>query len=130
MRVLFVDDDALLRRLGEYALSEVGGMSVELASDGAEALAAVERAAPDAILLDYMMPGMDGDEVLAVLQASSRTRDIPVVFLTAIDNADELQALHAAGAAGYLSKPFDPLTLADDLRSLLRGVVTSTALSP
>lgn len=125
-----MDDDALLRRLGEYALSEVGGMSVELASDGAEALAAVERAVPDAILLDYMMPGMDGDEVLAVLQASSRTRDIPVVFLTAIDNADELQALHDAGAAGCLSKPFDPLTLADDLRSLLRGVVTSTALSP
>lgn len=77
-----------------------------------------------------MMPGMDGDEVLAVFQASSRTRDIPVVFLTAMDNADELQALYTAGAVGYLSKPFDPLTLADDLRSLLRGVVTSTALSP
>lgn len=119
MRVLFVDDDALLRRLGEYALGEIGGITVDTAPDGSEALAAVGRVAPDAILLDYMMPGMDGDEVLAVLKSSPATWDIPVVFLTAVDDEDVHQSLLAAGAAGCLEKPFDPMTLADDLRDLL-----------
>lgn len=121
MRVLFVDDDALLRRLGEFALGQVGGMSVVTAASGPEALAAVERVVPDVILLDYMMPGMDGDEVLATLQSSPATRDIPVVFLTAIDDDEERQALLAAGAVGYLAKPFNPMTLAEDLKASLRS---------
>lgn len=130
MRVLFVDDDALLRRLGEYALGEVGGMSVDTAPDGLEALAAVGRVIPDAILLDYMMPGMDGDEVLAILKSSPATWDIPVVFLTAVDDDDVRQSLMAAGAAGCLEKPFGPMTLADDLRALLASFAgRSTALS-
>lgn len=116
-----MDDDSLMRRLGEYALGDVGGMTVTTASDGAAALAAVEVAAPDAILLDLMMPGMNGDQVLEVLQASPATRDIPVVFLTAIDSEAERQALVASGAVGCLAKPFDPKTLADEFRRALRS---------
>ena len=125
MKVLFVDDDPVMRRLGEHALSDLGGMVVATVADGAEALAEVNRAAPDAILLDYLMPGMNGAEVLALLQASPATRSIPVVFLTGVDDEDELRKLVADGAAGCLVKPFDPGTLAEDLRTVLRSVVPS-----
>ncbi|RLE15430.1 MAG: hypothetical protein DRJ28_04160 [Actinobacteria bacterium] len=108
MRVLFVDDDPVLRRLGDYALSELGGMVVVTAADGPEALAVVDRAAPDVILLDYLMPGMNGDEVLEVLRSSPTTRNVPVVFLTGIKDEIELQELVAGGAVGWLVKPFDP----------------------
>ncbi|MFV1970067.1 MAG: response regulator [Acidimicrobiia bacterium] len=122
MRVLFVDDDPLLRRLGDHALRDLGGMSVTTAADGVEALDLVDRVAPDAILLDYLMPGMNGDEVLAILQSSPATRNIPVVFLTAVEDEDELRRLVAAGAIGCLLKPFDPRTLAEDLESVLLRV--------
>lgn len=120
MRVLFVDDDPLLRRLGEHALGTMGEMSVSTAADGAAALAAVERLAPDVIVMDFMMPGMNGDEVLAVLQSSPGTRGIPVVFLTGLDDEEQRSALLAAGAIGCLSKPFDPMRLAAELREVLR----------
>jgi two-component system, OmpR family, response regulator len=119
MKVLFVDDDPVMRKLGDHALGDVGGMSVVTAGDGAEALACVDRVAPDVILLDYLMPGMDGDEVLASLRSSPATRHIPVVFLTGIDDEGELQRLVANGAAGSIAKPFDPNTLAGDLTSIL-----------
>lgn len=127
MRVLFVDDDPVLRKLGDYALGELGGMSVVTAADGAEALAAVDRAAPEAILLDYLMPDMNGDEVLAVLASSPAARSIPVVILTAVDDEDELRRLLTAGAIGCLTKPFDPRTLAEDLRTILRSVLPHDA---
>lgn len=127
MRVLFVDDDPVMRRLGEHALSSLGGMAVATAADGVEALAAVDRVAPDVILLDYLMPGMDGAEVLALLQASQATRSIPVVFLTGVDDEDELKRLVAGGAVGCLVKPFDPGTLAGDLRSVLCSALPSVA---
>jgi CheY-like chemotaxis protein len=119
MRVLFVDDDALMRRLGQFALGDLGGMSVTTASDGEEALAVVEDLAPDVILLDLMMPGHNGDVVLGALQTSRATRDIPVIFLTGIDDAEELAALVTMGAVGCLVKPFDPETLAIKVKSIL-----------
>jgi len=125
-----VDDDPVMRRLGEHALGNLGGMTVATAVDGEEALAAVERETPDAILLDYLMPGMDGAEVLAILKASPATRSIPVVVLTAVDDEDELRQLVAGGAAGCLVKPFDPVTLAENLRAVLRPVLRSDAARP
>jgi CheY-like chemotaxis protein len=122
MRVLFVDDDPVMRKLGEYALENLGEMSLLTASDGVEALARVSEFVPDAILLDYMMPDMNGDEVLAVLKSNSGTRHIPVVFLTGADDENLLTQFIEDGAAGYILKPFDPLTLAEDLTSVLRGV--------
>lgn len=96
-------------------------MSVVTAAGGAEALAAVDRALPDVILMDYLMPGMNGDEVLGILRSSLATRSIPVVFLTAIDDAVQLRKFVASGAAGCLAKPFNPMTLAEDLRAVLRS---------
>ena len=123
MKVLFVDDDALMRRLGEISLGEFGAMSVTTASDGPEALGMVEGLAPDVILLDFFMPGMNGDEVLKILRSSLATRSIPVVFLTALDNEEELAALVAAGAVGWIMKPFDPSALAEELEAILGHVL-------
>lgn len=122
MKVLFVDDDALMRRLGEFSLGELGNMSVVTAVDGYQALARVEEILPDVIVLDFEMPGMNGDEVLKILRSSPCTRSIPVIFLTGIDNEDELNALITAGAVGYVVKPFDPRALAADLVSILAEV--------
>jgi CheY-like chemotaxis protein len=130
MRVLFVDDDPMLRRLGDHALRELGGMSVVTAADGVEALAAVDRVAPDVILLDYLMPGMNGDEVLEILRSSRATRNIPVVFLTGVDDEEELWQLVEAGAVGCLGKPFDPNTLAEDLEAVLRPVLRHDVSRP
>ena len=118
MKVLFVDDDPVIRRLGEYVLESVGGMTVTVAADGKEALAVVDELQPDVIVLDYMMPGMDGDEVLAHLQSSSVTRSIPVVFLTGLFDGPERDALLEAGAAGCIPKPFDPTSLVSEVVTL------------
>ncbi len=117
-----MDDDPVMRRIGVHALGAVGGMSVVTAADGTEALAAIDLVVPDAILMDFLMPGMDGDEMLSILQSSPTTRDIPVVFLTGVDDDARRQALLAAGAVGCLGKPFDPMTLASELVAALRSV--------
>ncbi len=102
---------------------------VVTAMDGYEALARVEEVSPDVIVLDFEMPGINGDEVLEVLRSSLTTRSIPVVFLTGIDDEDELNALITAGAVGYIVKPFDPKALAGDLESILAEVSDHELLS-
>ena len=114
-----MDDDPVLRHLGSHALGTIGTMSVDTAKDGADALAMVEASQPDAIVMDFMMPGMDGDEVLAELQSSPLTASIPVIFLTGLGAEAQQEALQLPGAVGCISKPFDPLSLAQDVAALL-----------
>jgi two-component system response regulator MprA len=117
MTILVVDDDRAVREALERAL-EVQGYDVELAADGGEALAAVERRAPEAIVLDVMMPGVDGFEVCRRLR--SRGERIPVLLLTARDAVgDRVEGLDA-GADDYLVKPFALEELLARLRALLR----------
>jgi CheY-like chemotaxis protein len=117
--VLLVDDDPAVRRVAELSLTRVGGFVVRSVGSGAEALAAAQREPFDVILLDVMMEGMDGPQVLAALRADARSRGVPVVFLTARAHGDELARLRALGAHGALRKPFDPMTLPTQLRALL-----------
>jgi len=119
MKVLLVDDDPVMRLVGEYALATVGDMSVTTAVGGMEALAVVDELQPDVILLDYMMPGMDGDEVFTALQSSPATRHIPVVFLTGLDQGPQRETLLTGGAHGCISKPFNPMKLASDITAML-----------
>lgn len=119
MKVLIVDDEPDIRRIARMGLSRVGGMEVVEAPGGAEALALVKEHRPDAVLLDVMMPGLDGPSTLARLRADPDTAGLPVVFLTAKAIAAEVERLRSLGAAGVLTKPFDPMTLARDLRALL-----------
>ena len=121
MKVLIVDDEADIRKVASLALSRLGGMEVVEASSGPDGIAAASSRQPDAILLDVMMPGMDGPAVLARLKADPKTASIPVVFLTAKAMTSEHARLRDLGAAGVLTKPFDPVSLAGQIRAILAG---------
>ena len=97
----------------------IGGHQVIEAASGADALVAAAREQPDAILLDVMMPGLDGPSTFARLQESEATRDIPVIMLTAKVQATDRSRLAQLGVAAVLSKPFDPMSLADEVASVL-----------
>jgi DNA-binding response OmpR family regulator len=116
-RVLLVDDDPAILRLLEVNF-RMEGFDVDAASHGEEAIAAATAARPDVAILDLMLPGMDGREILARLRAMPATADVPVVFLTArgrddapIDSASEI----------YVQKPFDTVDLVDTVRNLAEG---------
>jgi CheY-like chemotaxis protein len=119
MKVLIVDDEDDIRRVARLALDRVGGMDVVEAASGREAVRHAEDEAPDAILLDVMMPGLDGPSTLAALRSNPKTAGIPVVFLTAKAMPSEIERLRDLGARGVLLKPFDPVTLASQLRAAL-----------
>jgi two-component system, OmpR family, response regulator len=121
MKVLIIDDDDDLRLIARLSLARVGGMTVAEAASGAAGLESARVDRPDVILLDVMMPGMDGAATLAALRQDPATAAIPVVFLTAKAMRGEVERLRALGAAGVLTKPFDPRTLADDLRAVIGG---------
>ncbi|MFI5627053.1 response regulator [Nocardioides sp. NPDC051685] len=118
-RVLLVDDDDAIREVAMASLELVGGWEVEAAASGLDALDRCAADPPDAILLDVMMPRMDGPTTFARLQADPRTRDVPVVLLTAKVQPSERRRWEALGVAGVLSKPFDPLTLSAQVAELL-----------
>lgn len=120
MKVLLIDDDEDIRRIAWLVLERVGGMAVSQASGGAEGLRKAVAEKPDVILLDVMMPGMDGPDTLAALRENPTTADIPVIFLTAKVLASEIERLKSLGTAGVLTKPFDALTLASHVHSVLQ----------
>jgi len=124
MQILVVDDDRAVREALERALG-LEGYDVELAADGAEALAAVERREPDAIVLDVLMPGVDGLEVCRLLRkAQSR---VPILMLTVRDDlGDRIEGLDA-GADDYLGKPFELEELLARVRALLRRAAPGTS---
>ena len=105
--------------MARLSLSRVGKMEVVEAASGLEGVRSAERDAPDVILLDVMMPGLDGPSTLAALRSDPRTTAIPVVFLTAKAMPAEVERLKDLGARGVLIKPFDPMTLPSQLNALL-----------
>ncbi|MFN3430855.1 MAG: response regulator [Candidatus Sericytochromatia bacterium] len=118
-RVLVIDDDDEVREVAVCTLEVVGGWEVLAASSGPEGLDAARDGAPDAILLDVMMPGMDGPATLRRLRADPALSGIPVIMLTARAQPTDRRALGELGATGVLAKPFDPLTLPDQVSALL-----------
>jgi CheY-like chemotaxis protein len=119
MKVLLVDDEGDIRRIARLGLSRLGGCEVVEAGSGAEALETAAAEHPDVVLLDVMMPGQDGPSTLQALRADARTAEIPVIFLTAKAMPSEIERLTKLGARGVLIKPFDPTTLAAQVRALL-----------
>ena len=117
-RVLVAEDDPDIRAVVALSLGRVGGMEVTCCTDGLAALQKVLAVGPDLILLDVMMPELDGLETLARLRADPRTAMIPVVFMTARVQPRDLETYHAQGALAVIAKPFDPMTLAQQLRRL------------
>ena len=109
--MLVADDEPPIRLLCEVNLA-VAGMDVIQAADGEEAIQLARSAAPDLILLDLMMPRVDGWTVAEELSADEQTREIPIVFLTARTTPDDRRRAEELGALGYVLKPFDPVRLA------------------
>lgn len=118
-RVLVVDDDDAIREVAQMALEIVGGWEITAASSGAEAVERAESDRPDAILLDVMMPGMDGPTTFTKLRDNAATVDIPVIFLTAKVQAGDRRAWTHLDIVGVIAKPFDPMSLADEVSEML-----------
>ncbi len=119
MKVLVVDDEEDVRFVARMSLGRVGKMTVIEAANGEEGVARAVEEQPDFILLDMMMPGMDGAATFHALRADVRTASIPVVFLTAKAMATEVKRLKDLGAKGVVLKPFDPMTLYKEIAAIL-----------
>ncbi len=121
LRVLHVDDEPDIRELVEISLLMDNDLSVRSCSSGNEALTAAAEWSPDIILMDVMMPVMDGPQTLNHLRENQATAQIPVVFMTARAQTRELAHFLSLGAAGVIPKPFDPISLAGTVRHYLTG---------
>ncbi|MGE5674397.1 MAG: response regulator [Mycobacterium leprae] len=117
--ILLIEDDPDIQKMVRLSLMYQGGHQVSLASGGVEGLQKAANENPDLILLDVMMPEMDGYETCRRLKAQPGTRHIPIVFLSARAQQSEIQKGRELGAVGYLVKPFDPMTLSSQLDTIL-----------
>ena len=117
--ILLVDDEDDIREVATISLEAVGGWAVSSASSGNEAIAKALAEQPDAILLDVMMPDLDGPATFKRLQDHPETRDIPVILLTAKAQAADQRYFAALGVAGVLTKPFDPMKLSGEVSATL-----------
>ena len=118
-RVLVVDDEDAIREVVQASLEIVGDYDVIMASSGSEGVQAAGREHPDAILMDVMMPDMDGITAFQKLQETDEVKDIPVILLTAKAQPSDRQRFTELGVAGVIVKPFDPMNLADQMAGIL-----------
>lgn len=116
-RIFYVEDEADIQTIAQMAL-EADGLTVEVCSSGEEAVKRVPGFAPDLILLDVMMPGMDGPSTFKALRKLPQTATTPIVFMTAKSQSPEIAQYKALGAIDVIIKPFDPMTLASSIRRI------------
>ena len=121
-RIFCVEDDDDIRRVLRLSLEKIGKMTVDLVADPMQAIEAMIAFRPDLVMLDWMMPGMDGPTLLRKMRERPETRALPVVFVTAKASQRELAELKALGAAGAISKPFAAKDLPDQLRAIWNGL--------
>lgn len=117
-RICYVEDDLDIQRIVRMSLERVGKMTVEIVTDPMAAIAAMAAFKPDLVMLDWMMPGMDGPTLFREMKKRPEVADLPVVFITAKAAQRDLDELAALGAAGTISKPFSPKDLPDQLRAI------------
>ena len=118
-RILIIDDEDDIRQVAAMSLETVAGWDVVLASSGKQGIERASSEQPDAILLDVMMPDIDGPTTYQILKQNGNTAHIPVLLLTAKVQGQDRRKLDELGAAAILSKPFDPLTLAAQISEVL-----------
>ncbi len=116
--ILYVEDDPDIQAVAKMALEAVGGYTVVLCSSGEQALATARASRPDLILLDVMMPGLDGPATLEILRGDSELAHVPVVFMTAKIHPAEVERYLSLGAVDVIAKPFDPMALAGTVRAI------------
>ena len=117
-RILYVEDEASIRTIAITVLEAVGGYSVLACSSGKEAIAAAPSAAADLVLLDVMMPEMDGPATLQALRAIPQTARTPAIFMTAKIQPGEIEQYKKLGAVDVIAKPFDPMTLSAQIKDI------------
>ena len=117
-RILLVEDEEDIRAVAEVALETVGGFTLKACAGGREALDAITGFAPQLIILDVMMPGMDGPETLLAIRDIKGFAHTPVIFMTAKVQAEEIEDYLSQGAVDVIPKPFDPMTLSDQVRDV------------
>lgn len=125
LRIFYVDDEADIRTIVEFALEDEQDLQLALCASGQEALEQAGDFSPDLILLDVMMPGMDGPTTLQHLRENPQLAETPVVFVTAKVQPHEIEHLKSLGAADVIGKPFDPMALADKVRTILNRSVNA-----
>jgi len=117
-RICYVEDDEDIQRIVRISLEKVGKMTVEVVSDPLVAIERIIAFKPELVMLDWMMPGMDGPTLFRKMRETPEVRDLPVVFITAKASQRELDELRSLGAAGMISKPFSPKDLPEQLRAI------------
>jgi two-component system, OmpR family, response regulator len=116
--LLYVDDDADIREIVEMSLGLDGSLRVVSNAGGESALASMRSEQPDLVVLDVMMPGMDGPAILQRMRADPQLQHIPVIFMTAKANSQEVARFRELSAIGVIAKPFDPMALGSQVRAL------------
>ena len=117
-RICYVEDDVDIQRIVRLSLEKVGKMTVQVVGDPTLAIDAMIAFKPDLVMLDWMMPKMDGPTLFREMRQRAETGDLPVVFITAKASQKELDELSAMGAVGTISKPFSPKDLPEQLRAI------------
>ena len=117
-RILYVEDEANIRTIAVTVLEAVGGFAVIACDSGKQALEAAPAANADLIVLDVMMPEMDGPATLAALRALPQTAQTPAIFMTAKVQASEIAHFKSLGALDVIAKPFDPMTLSAQISEI------------
>lgn len=120
--LLYVDDEPDIRQIVQMALGLAPGLTIHTAESGDHALAALGTVNPDLVLLDVMMPGLDGPGTLLRMRAEPRLARIPVIFMTAKAMPQEVARFRELGAAGVIAKPFDPMKLAHQVFSIWQTI--------
>lgn len=123
-RILHVEDEPDIQEVARMTLETLGGFTVESCDNGPQAVEKAPVFAPDLILLDVMMPGMDGPATLEALRRLPEVRNTPVIFMTAKVQTHEVTRFRELGAVDVIEKPFDPMTLADRIRDIWNGLKT------
>jgi len=122
VRICYVEDDEDIQKIVRMTLERIGTMTVEVVSDPLQAIETIKRFKPELVMLDWMMPGMDGPTLYRKMKEVPEVRDLPVVFITAKASPKELDELRALGAAGTISKPFAPRDLPEQLRAIWKNL--------
>lgn len=120
-RILYVEDEPDIQAVAKLALEMIGGFTVELCNSGQEAVRKAVTFQPDLVLLDVMMPGMDGPTTFQELRKQTQTAATPIAFMTAKVQNDEIERYTSMGAIGFVAKPFDPMKLADTVKRLWKN---------
>ncbi len=121
-RIVYVEDDEDIQRIVRLSLEKVGKFTVRIVGEPTRAIDAILEFKPDLVMLDWMMPGMDGPTLFRKMRETAGIEQMPVVFITAKASSAEMDELRALGAAGAISKPFSPKDLPDQLRAIWQGL--------